>query len=378
MPEANSEGLRRWRALQQICALLTLSPSPPPSDVAAWDWDAFVELANVNAVATALARPLEALGCVPQEVTDYFDTLNELNAGRNALLENALDPLLLGLETVGIKPILLKGAASLVDGLYDDPAERFLSDIDFLVAAERVEDAERCLGAMGYAARSNPVQKRWTRPRPSATSHQLPIMIHAASGVGVEIHRSAFQGELDPLLPAASIIARAQAVPWKGRTALIPCATDRLIHNIGHDQLHGRHGVNDGHCELRQLRELALIASRRGADIDWSYVERQFARIGKGDILREHAARCPAMLGCRLPIDQLPASEALARVRASVLGKTAPPPPGVAGKLRQLTGLYASSFFRDPVLALNLLNPVWWPQRWRTIKKLFGDQSGNG
>ena len=324
MPEANSEGLRRWRALQHICALLTLSPSPPPSDVAAWDWDAFVELANVNAVATALARPLQALGCVPQEVADYFHTLNELNARRNALLEDALDPLLLGLETAGIKPVLLKGAASLVDGLYDDPAERFLSDIDLLVASEHVEDAARCLGAMGYAARSNPVQKRWTRPRPSATSHQLPIMIHAASGVGVEIHRSAFQGELDPLLPAASIIARAQAVAWKGRTVLIPCATDRLIHNIGHDQLH-HHRSDEGDCELRQLRELALIASRRGADIDWSYVERQFARIGKGDILREHAARCLAMLGCRLPIDQLPASEALDRVRANVIGKTAPP-----------------------------------------------------
>lgn len=375
MPEANSEGLRRWRALEQICALLTLSPSPPPSDVAEWDWDAFVELANVNAVATALARPLQALGCAPGEVTDYFHTLNELNARRNVLLEDALDPLLLGLEAAGIKSVLLKGAASLVDGLYDDPADRFLSDIDVLVASEHVEDAEQRLASMGYHARPSPVPARWTRPRPTI-SHQLPIMIHAASGVGVEIHRSAFKGELDPLLPGASIIARAQAVSWKGRTVLIPCATDRLIHNIGHDQLH-HHRSDDGDCELRQLRELALIASRRGADVDWSYVEKQFERVGEGDVLREHAARCLAMLGWRLPIDQLPASEALARVRASVIGKTAPP-PGAAEKLLQLAGAYASSFFRDPALALNLLNPVWWPQRWRGIKKLFGDQSGNG
>ena len=45
----------------------------------------------------------------------------------------------------GIVPVLLKGAAYLKTGVYEDPAARILSDLDLLVEEARVSEAVGCV-----------------------------------------------------------------------------------------------------------------------------------------------------------------------------------------------------------------------------------------
>ena len=52
----------------------------------------------------------------------------------------------------GIRPVLLKGAASLVVGTYPQTAGRFLSDLDLLVPPGAIEDCAAALEADGYRA----------------------------------------------------------------------------------------------------------------------------------------------------------------------------------------------------------------------------------
>jgi hypothetical protein len=131
--QASSDDVKRWTAFQNLCVMLAPVATGPLSDPGGWDWEAFVALASAHFVSPALAAPVEHLAFAPDEVKSYFNTLRAMNAQRNVVILRALAQALAALRGIGIEGILLKGAASLVSGLYDDPAERILGDVDLLV-----------------------------------------------------------------------------------------------------------------------------------------------------------------------------------------------------------------------------------------------------
>jgi hypothetical protein len=68
-------------------------------------------------------------------------------------LESALAEITRLLETRGVRPLVLKGAA-FAHWLYDDPRERSYGDIDLLVAPDRFQTAMRGLAELNFEARS--------------------------------------------------------------------------------------------------------------------------------------------------------------------------------------------------------------------------------
>ena len=68
----------------------------------------------------------------------YYDS-----AARNLLLFEALDEILRAFGSLGLRPVLLKGA-DFARRLYPDPALRPMSDLDLWVAPDEVNAAERC------------------------------------------------------------------------------------------------------------------------------------------------------------------------------------------------------------------------------------------
>lgn len=350
MPVASIDALEREEALRWICSALSPVQSSRSADTSERNWEAIVELASAHLVTPALAlRPSFA----PDELKEYFVSIHEMNGRRNAVHSQTLSEIINGLDGIGIHAVLLKGAAALVDGLYQDHAERIMGDLDLIVPREKIAAAAAYLSANGYREYKPDDEhhdRRWFSP---SKPRHLSMLIHPESGVGVEIHCDLFYPEFAALLPASTLIARAEAVEWKGLTTFVPCATDRIIHNIGHDQLH--HGrARTGSFELRQLRELALIALRDADNVDWREIEQRFQGLGHGDVLRRHAAHCFDLMGVRLYIDQ------------STL-QPQKPASTTSDKLKQLSNTYFRRFTRDPQLALNLLNPLWWPGRVRGI-----------
>ncbi len=192
--------------------------------------------------------------------------------------------------------------------------------------------------------------------------------MHPSGMFSIEIHRSLVIGEFERILPTDDMFKRAIAIQWNRRSVFVLQPTDRIVHNIVHAQLQDDR-FSRGTIELRQMRELALLADRHNDAVDWSEIEHRFSSTGHTNVLAEQAALCPTLMGVPLPVAAANVCQSMNRLRHGVeAAATIPAPTAV---LATLARKYIAGFFRDPLLALNLLNPFWWPERIRGIRRLL-------
>ena len=362
--------MTRWDAYGLIAGLIAPTPVQPSiASIEDAGWETIVSLAGEHLVTSALARPVRDLPSANDEVRRYFDAMHELNQQRNAAILQVLADVIDGFTALGIRPVLLKGAASLAESLYPDDGERFLGDLDLLLEERDLAAASSMLAKNGFLPADNP--KRWVRPS-GAGRHHLPTLLHAATGVGLELHRKALRPPFAAMLPAAEVLHHAVPVPWRGRQVHVPEPTHRLIHTIAHDQLsHG--GLQQNTIVLRQLREAAFLAHRHVAAIDWDAVRAGFERAGESQALKVVAAASMHLMNVDMGSGASHASETLDPLRDGIMGVADSRSPG-AGRLtrvKRLAMFYLKNFAHDPRLAVNLLNPAYWPQRVRDMRSFM-------
>ena len=71
---------------------------------------------------------------MPNDLTLYMKEITSMNRNRNLQIIEQINALNSLLKQNGVNPIFLKGAGNLIQELYEDPAERMVGDIDFLVS----------------------------------------------------------------------------------------------------------------------------------------------------------------------------------------------------------------------------------------------------
>jgi hypothetical protein len=144
------------------------------------DWGPIIEISNLQLLVTpAVAWILKDRPGLPLDVREYFETVHLLNGKREQAILDALAIALRQLNNVGIEPILLKGAAHLVEKLYP-PGTRFVGDVDMLVAPDQAEQTTMILLKAGYETSSEPL--------PSGHRH-LPVLHDRRSGLAIELHK---------------------------------------------------------------------------------------------------------------------------------------------------------------------------------------------
>ena len=103
------------------------------------DWDAVVKLSTEHYVFPALycnLKRADFLKHLPEELVNYMIHITDLNRERNLqIIEQAKEVNELLLDN-NIAPIFLKGTGNLLEGLYEDIAERMVGDIDFIVSKD--------------------------------------------------------------------------------------------------------------------------------------------------------------------------------------------------------------------------------------------------
>lgn len=246
-------------ALLVRCALGN-EPDPAAAIAAAGlDSVAVIRLALQHRIAPYLYRlavdPAVA-PVLPRDLLGVLTTIHEANADRNARLRRQVEAAVALHNRAGIEPVLLKGAARLVDGTYDDPADRFMRDLDLLVPVERLAEAADILQAAGY---------RFTEPEAAEAQghHHLPNLRHEQEEASIELHRAVVHARHARLLPAADIIARSTAVAVGGASARLLAPPDSLLHLVVHGQLqHFR--LLSGSLLLQEIVEFVLLARRAG------------------------------------------------------------------------------------------------------------------
>ncbi len=305
--------MKRWDAFAALCGQLRagLLGGAPPDRAAAADWKLLIEASSHHYVTPALAWCVRDRSGLPSEVHDYFDAALALNGRRNERLTEALARVAAALNATDIEPVLLKGAARLVDGVYPAAKLRFLGDLDVLIPADRSSDAASALMRIGFEASADAT---W-----NGTHHHLPMLRESDTGACVELHTELSLPPNDAIVPAAWFGMNTMPFGLHGARVRLPDATRTVAHNIVHDQLN-HENYRWGRVQLRQLLDLAMFRARYENMIDWAELDRRFCSAGQGAVLATYLAFAEDLLGQAAPPDlgHAPRMRAMADFRRDI------------------------------------------------------------
>jgi hypothetical protein len=261
------------------------------------DWAAIVQVANQHLLCPTLYGRLEQnrlLSCIPSELCDYLKTLYKGNGERNRRIMAHTRETIRILNGIGIEPVLLKGVANLLTGLYPDRNMRFLSDIDLLVPASRLKKCVDTLQAAGYFPMEETQTDFWK------THHHYPPLLKKESGVRIELHHELVEKKHRPLICAECVLHNSLLVESIDGRFRIPSAQDRIIHNVVHTQLTDR-DYSRMMVQLRQLYDFVLLADNLEGKINWEEIARMFARNRHRNALVAYLLEARLFFGFPLP-----------------------------------------------------------------------------
>lgn len=222
------------------------------------EWERVVWVSTAHFVFPALYLQLKRaklLSDLPSDLVEYMDEFTNLNRQRNQqIIDQAIEITAL-LNQHDISPIFLKGTAYLLDGLFEDIAERMLVDIDFLVPEKDMLRAAEILINDGYHGRKDDefyVKK----------SHfHYPGLIREGKIAGVEIHRWMLDMPYRKYFNYEYINDDKKKLELPVR-AYVFSDSHQIINNIMVVQIND-HGFWQGKIYLRQMYDLLLLSQKK-------------------------------------------------------------------------------------------------------------------
>ncbi|APZ46557.1 hypothetical protein BW723_09765 [Polaribacter reichenbachii] len=169
------------------------------------DWDAVVKISTGHFVFPALYCNLKRanfLQYIPNDLVAYMKHIAHLNKERNEkIIEQAkeINELLLAND---ITPIFLKGTGNLLEGLYEDIAERMVGDIDFIVAKNNYLKTIQILKKKKYAVHKD------GKITPAFHWH-YPKLVHPEQIGAVEVHNKILKKPFDSIFKEDNILKSA-------------------------------------------------------------------------------------------------------------------------------------------------------------------------
>ena len=305
--------MTRWEAFTTICSYLRAGllggERAPKRDMV---WELIIEVASFHYVTPALGSCLGADGDVPPDVRDYFEFAAALNSQRNEKILSGLARIAALLNAIDIEPLLLKGAAHLVEGTYPEPSMRILGDVDILIPASRSGDAAAALKAAGFGTKFSDVI-------PPPAHHHLPMLHDPENDLGVELHTDVISRSPDAMISTAWFCEMARPVVFRNQRVRLPEPTRNSGHTIFHSEIfHGLYALNK--IQLRHLLDLALIRARHDGAIDWNELDHRFSAAGVGEVLATYLYFAHELLGQPAPkLSHAPRKDAMAELRSTEL-----------------------------------------------------------
>jgi len=329
------------------------------------DWPALVWLAGQQSVTPALAPALERWGllrALPADLGDYLLATAAMNRARNRHLLAELEQAASALNAAGLQPLALKGAANLLAGLHEDPAERLLVDLDLLLPPDRLEQGVAVLRAAGWQAVG----------AAEMTQHHAPALHRHGCLATVELHGQPLDLPWQRLLGAAELLATASPCRLGATQLLLPSPSLRLVHALAHGALSDR-SLALRRLPLRDLDDAARLAAGGGV-VDAADLTRRFAAAGQGPALVAMAGALETLLGRHVGLSELPG--AWARAGERLLGRAqaatrAPRRAALSARLRRPWLLLGRSLARSELrrrLLRMLLRPDWYRRQWRGLR----------
>ena len=132
------------------------------------DWDEVVKLSTAHFVFPALYCNLKRasfLSYLPEDLVEYMKYITDLNRERNEQIIAQAEELNTLLLEHNITPIFIKGTGNLLEGLYEDIAERMVGDIDVLIHKNDIKTAYELLNKNNCNKSTNYISMHRHLPR---------------------------------------------------------------------------------------------------------------------------------------------------------------------------------------------------------------------
>ncbi len=265
-------------------------------EMAEWPWERVVELANAYLVTPALWAGLNEKGLadrLPSDLADYLAELHQLNTKRNLGIARQMRDAVRVLNGAGVEPLVLNGVAHLFRNAFRDKGTRIMTDADLLVSEGAMQTAVTALERFGYVADPEKLQRL-------VDHHHHAPLIKSGEPASIELHRHVLIGRCRHLLPNQAAWANSESIGLEGLCMRVLKPTHRLLHALVHAQIADL-GHMRGDVNLRQLHDMAAIATRFQADVQWQTLWSMLDRGGERPALSGTLALLEAFLDFRLP-----------------------------------------------------------------------------
>lgn len=305
------------------------------------DWKRLMLIASGHYLAPALSLALKRRGLwefPPGEIREILQAAELLNRERNAIHYQQLLAIIRRLNFAGIRPLLLKGAISLLPAQFLGVEGRVITDLDLLVPEDRVEDALKSMTELGYAYDPKMYLELYE------DHHHLPPLYHPEHGVWLELHRGVVTyWRAKPVLETGQMWRCARPVEFDRVNALIPDNYSRLLHNVVHARLQDRHH-RDFKLEMRQLNDWVQLRELCEPEIDWRRMWEHFNRHGEAAVLEAYCLAANRFFGQPLPAGIEPSRAAILSERIMCLALRGPVWSFLLGNVRRF--LEPSTYLR--------------------------------
>ncbi len=219
-------------------------------------WEKFIALGNRHLILPLLYSIFEnerLLPCLPAELGRHLKEIHARNTARNIQIIKQAGEITALLNKNDIYPVLMKGTANILDGLYPAIGDRMIGDIDFLVAENDYKKTAVLLENEGYSI-SLPFYGNVDEMK------HYPRLFRADVPADVEVHRlpvpEKYCGWFNP-----QVIEREKKTVDSPFYCFVPSDKHKGIHNFIHSQLSNR-GYGYGVATYRDLYDLYLLSKR--------------------------------------------------------------------------------------------------------------------
>lgn len=276
---------------------LIVRPQPPRDRIrehlrAGVDFPELLRLAAQHAVRPQLMNCLGRLSWegVPAETRRALEDFRHRHLLRALTLTEALCRVGDELGKGGVPFATFKGVA-LAHSLYGDASAREYGDIDIIVPAERMEEAERILADLGYRSRQG---DRTFRSAFLAYQRQYALS-RGDDGFSIDLHW-AFSGAYLPFPLSPEELWRDLVDVTIGGRRILTVGGANLA------RLLAGHGTKERWDSLHWVNDFALMIDRH-PDLDWSGIHRRARAQGCGNAVLLGCIMARDLLGVPVPKD---------------------------------------------------------------------------
>jgi len=324
-------------------------------------WENIVKVSSQHLVTPALFWTLSKKGlldALPDDgLVPYLEMILDANQDRNRRILAQVHDIAMQLNKVDIEPLLMKGVASLITGIYEEVGIRMMTDIDLLVPYDKLMTSVAALENIGYKPLAGYTYATY--------HHQYIPLVCEGAAASLELHPRMVRIGTQ-ILPTEEVWHDAQPLSFRDSLVRLPSPPHRIQHNIIHTYIMDSN-YSMATINLMQLYEFAMLRDSFEKQLDWQTIATAFKPQTK--LFHSYVAMAYYLLAQPLP-DDIPLLPSAARHYQRFQYRMRHP---WFSKLLNLKGYLTNTLsylLTSPKVLLKLLQPSWYGEQFQLFKKL--------